>query len=286
MRKAIPQCETGHRFIMNLKSVNKSTKPKNLVQSIERVSMILDVLGEFPQGIGFGDLSTKVDLSKGTIHRLLSTLAYLDYVRQDTETKKYNLGFKLVELGNRLLSQIDFRTEARSFLVELAEDTKETVHLVILDQNEVLYIDKVESNSNPTGLRMASMLGARIPAHCCAVGKVLLAALPEEELEKMVRSKGLPKRTENTIIDLGKLKEHLQLVRENGYALDQEENEIGIHCVAAPIRDQRGEVIAAISISVPVSRIKASILRTELKNQVTETALRISRKIGYQGDLP
>ena len=271
---------------MNLKSVNKSTKPKNLVQSIERVSMILDVLGEFPQGIGFGDLSTKVDLSKGTIHRLLSTLAYLDYVRQDTETKKYNLGFKLVELGNRLLSQIDFRTEARSFLVELAEDTKETVHLVILDQNEVLYIDKVESNSNPTGLRMASMLGARIPAHCCAVGKVLLAALPEEELEKMVRSKGLPKRTENTIIDLGKLKEHLQLVRENGYALDQEENEIGIHCVAAPIRDQRGEVIAAISISVPVSRIKASILRTELKNQVTETALRISRKIGYQGDLP
>lgn len=286
MRKAIPQCETGHRFIMNLKSVNKSTKPKNFVQSIERVSMILDVLGEFPQGIGFGDLSTKVDLSKGTIHRLLSTLAYLDYVRQDTETKKYNLGFKLVELGNRLLSQIDFRTEARSFLVELAENTKETVHLVILDQNEVLYIDKVESNSNPTGLRMASMLGARIPAHCCAVGKVLLAALPEKELEKMISSKGLPKRTENTIIDFAKLKEHLQLVRENGYALDQEENEIGIHCVAAPIRDQRGEVIAAISISVPVSRIKASILRTELKNQVTETALRISRKIGYQGDLP
>jgi len=114
--------------------------------------------------------------------------------------------------------------------VDLAESTKETVHLVILDQNEVLYIDKVESNSNPTGLRMASMLGSRIPAHCSAVGKVLLAALPEKQLDRLVSSKGLPRLTENTITDLGKLKEHLELVRENGYALDKEENEIGIRC--------------------------------------------------------
>ena len=268
---------------MNLNFVTKSTKPKNLVQSVERVSVILDVLGRYPQGLSFGDLSTKVDLSKGTTHRLLSTLAFLGYVRQDAETKKYNLGFKLVELGNRLLSQIDFRTEARSFLVDLAESTKETVHLVILDQNEVLYIDKVESNSNPKGLRMASMLGSRIPAHCSAVGKVLLAALPEEKLIQLVSSKGLPRQTENTITDLGALKEHLKLVRKNGYALDKEENEIGIRCISAPIRDQRGEVIAAISISTPVSRVKTRILKTVLKDQVIGTALNISRKIGYQG---
>ena len=267
---------------MDLNTVSKKTKPKNLVQSIERVSVILDVLGEFPQGISFGDLSTKVDLSKGTIHRLLSTLAFLGYVRQDAQTKKYNLGFKLVELGNRLLSQIDFRTEARSFLVDLAESTKETVHLVILDQNEVLYIDKVESNSHPTGLRMASMLGSRIPAHCSAVGKVLLAALPEKQLDRLVSSKGLPRQTENTITDLGKLKEHLELVRKNGYALDKEENEIGIRCVSAPIHDQRGEVIAAISISVPASRMKAHVFKKKLKDQVIKTALNISRKIGYQ----
>jgi IclR family KDG regulon transcriptional repressor len=267
---------------MNLNFVTKSTKPKNLVQSVERVSMILDVLGRYPQGLSFGDLSTKVDLSKGTTHRLLSTLAFLDYVRQDAQTKKYHLGFKLVELGNRLLSQIDFRTEARSFMVDLAESTKETVHLVILDQNEVLYIEKVEASGHPTGLRMVSMLGSRIPAHCSAVGKVLLAALPEEKLEEIVSRQGLPRRTENTIIDLGKLKEALQLVRKKGYALDREENEIGIRCVAAPIYDQCGEVIAAISISTPVSRIKTQMLKTVLKDQVTETALNISRKIGYQ----
>jgi IclR family KDG regulon transcriptional repressor len=271
---------------MDLNTGTKRTKPKNLVQSIERVSVILDVLGEFPQGISFGDLSTKVDLSKGTIHRLLSTLAFLGYVRQDAETKKYNLGFKLVELGNRLLSQIDFRTEARSFLVDLSESTKETVHLVILDQNEVLYIDKVESKSNPTGLRMASMLGSRIPAHCSAVGKVLLAALPEEKLILLVSSKGLHRQTENTITDLGALKEHLKLVRKNGYALDKEENEIGIRCISAPIRDQRGEVIAAISISAPAGRMKADVLENKLKDQVIETAMNISTKIGYQGPYP
>ena len=283
MRNAVSQCEIGVGLFMDLNTVTKRTKPKNLVQSVERVSIIIDVLGEFPQGISFGDLSTKVDLSKGTTHRLLSTLAFLGYVRQDAQTKKYNLGFKLVELGNRLLSQIDFRTEAHSFLVDLAESTKETVHLVILDQNEVLYIDKVESNSHPTGLRMASMLGSRIPAHCSAVGKVLLAALPEKQLDRLVSSKGLPRQTENTITDLGKLKEHLELVRKNGYALDKEENEIGIRCVSAPIHDQRGVVIAAISISVPASRMKAHVFKKKLKDQVIVTALNISRKIGYQG---
>ena len=127
------------------------------------------------------------------------------------------------------------------------------------------------------------MLGSRIPAHCSAVGKVLLAALPEEKFKKIVSSKGLPRRTENTITDLEKLKAHLQIVKKNGCSFDNEENEIGIRCVAGPIRDQRGEVIAAISISVPASRVPSRVLKTALKNRVIETALNISRKIGYQG---
>ena len=266
---------------MDLNTVAKRTKPKNLVQSIERVSVILDVLGEYPQGISFGDLSTKVALSKGTIHRLLSTLAFLGYVRQDAQTKKYNLGFKLVELGNRLLSQIDFRTEARPFLVELADRTRETVHMVILEKYEVLYIDKVEASGHSSGLRMVSMLGARVPAHCCAVGKVLLAALAEEKITDLARVQGLARRTENTITDPVVLMDHLKRVRKNGYALDNEENEIGIRCVAAPIYNQVGEVIAAISLSVPAIRIKARELETELKDQVVQTAAKISQKLGY-----
>lgn len=263
------------------RSKNRS-KPSNLVQTIERVSLILDILGNSPHGISVGELSEKTGLPKGTTHRLLTSSAYFDIVRQDSVTKKYHLGFKLVELGNRLLGQLDFRTEARPYLKELAERTKETVHMVILDRNEGLYVDKVDAAEHSSGLRMVSSLGSRIPAHCSAVGKVLLASLSEEKLLNLVQEKGLPRRTENTITDFEKLKQHLQLIREQGYAFDNEENEKGIQCVGAPIIDQRGKVLAAISISVPCIRVNAATLQTTLKNHVTETAMKISMNMGYQ----
>jgi IclR family transcriptional regulator, KDG regulon repressor len=260
----------------------KAPRPNNVVQSIERVSIILDVLSKYPQGLSLGHVSGETGLNKGTAHRLLSSLAFLDYVRQDAETKKYCLGFKLVELGNRLLSQIDLRTEARPFLMELAERTKETVHLVILDRFEVLYVDKVEAVAQPTGLRMVSLLGSRIPAHCSAVGKVLLAALPEESVKEIAKKRAFPRRTKNTITDPAKLLEHLKHVKKKGFALDDEENEIGVRCVGAPIHDQRGDVIAAISISVPAIRIETLVLRTTFRDLVVQTALNISEKLGYQ----
>ena len=268
---------------MEAQLTEKSTRPKNVVQSLERAGMILEVLSQHSQGLRLRDLSQKVKLTKGTTHRLLSSLAYLDFIRQNPLNKHYLLSFKLVELGNRLLNQIDYRIEARPFLVELAERTRETAHMVILDQFEVLYIDKVEAVGNTTGLRMASMLGSRIPAHCSAVGKALLAFLPEKRLEELALTNGLPKKTENTITDLKKLKEHLELVRKRGYAVDNEENEIGIRCIGAPIRDQRGKVIAAISISVPASRMQSRAMETMLKDRVVETALKISNKLGFQG---
>ena len=262
------------------------SKPSNLVQTIERVSLILDILGNSPHGISVGELSEKTGFPKGTTHRLLTSSAYFDLVRQDPTTKKYHLGFKLVELGNRLLSQLDFRTEARPYLKDLAERTKETVHMVILDRNEGLYVDKVDAAEHASGLRMVSTLGSRIPAHCSAVGKVLLASLSEERLLSIVKDKGLPRRTENTITDVEELKKRLQLIREQGFAFDDEENEKGIQCVGAPIFDQRGKVLAAISISVPTIRVDKASLQTTLKAHLTDTATKISRKLGYQGLQP
>ena len=266
---------------MNKPKAQNRSKPRNLVQTIERTSLILDILGQSPQGLSIGELSEKTGLPKGTTHRLLTSLAYFDHVRQDSKTKNYHLGFKLVELGNRVLSQLDFRTEAHPFLIELSERTKETVHMVILDRSEVLYVDKVDAGQHAGGLRMASMLGSRMPTHCSAVGKVMLAFLPEKRLIEIVREKGLPRRTENTITDFEELKAHLQHIRKRGYALDDEENEKGIKCLAAPIRDQSGKVIAAISISVPGIRIRTDTLLTTYKDQVTETAVNISKKLGY-----
>src|SRR5512136_2649417 len=122
-----------------------NVRPNNLVQTIERASSILDILGQSPHGIAIRELSSRMHLPKGTTHRLLSSLSYFGYVRQDQNTKNYFLGFKLVELGNMLLGQLDLRKEAESFLRNLAERTKETVHLVILDGNEIVYLDKLET---------------------------------------------------------------------------------------------------------------------------------------------
>ncbi len=257
-------------------------KPSNLVQTIKRVSSILEALGQNPNGMSIRELSSKIHLPKGTIHRLLSSLSYFGYVRQDPKTRNYFLGLKLVELGNLLLSQLDLRKEAEPFLRDLAERTKETVHMVFLDRDEIVYIEKVELNHNPSGLKMASRIGLRNPAHSCAVGKVLLSYLPEEELDRIIKEKGLPKRTENTITDPQVLKAHLKTIRAQGYAVDDEENERGIRCVAAPVLNETGKPVAAISISGPAFRITKKVIQETLRKEVMETALKISKRLGYQ----
>jgi DNA-binding IclR family transcriptional regulator len=263
-------------------STYQTSKPNNLVQTIERASSILDILGQSPQGISIRELSTKIKLPKGTTHRLLSSLSYFGYVRQDPKTRNYLLGLKLVELGQLLLGQLDLRKEAEPFLRDLAERTKETVHLVFLDRNEIVYIDKVETEQNSSGLKMASRVGLRNPAHSSAVGKVLLAHFPEEELKNFIKEKGLAKRTENTIIDPTQLKDHLKLVRAQGYAIDDEENEKGIRCVAAPIYNEVGKTVAAISISGPAFRITKKVIQESLKKEVMETALKVSQRLGFR----
>ena len=149
-------------------------KPNNLVQTIERVSLILDRVGQNPQGMSIRDLSTGLKLPKGTIHRLLSSLSYFGYIRQDQETKSYFLGLKLMELNAQLANQLDLRKVAESILRDLAEKTKQTAHMVILDRNEVVYIEKIETQQPAGGLKMASRVGFRNPVHSSAVGKVLL----------------------------------------------------------------------------------------------------------------
>lgn len=272
-----------HYFVIwnNRVSANQNLKPSNLVQTIERASSILDILGQSSQGISIRELSAKLKLPKGTSHRLLSSLSYFGYVRQDPKTRDYFLGFKLVDLGQLLLSQLDLRKEAEPFLRDLAEKTKETVHMVFLDRGEIVYIDKVELDHNPSGLRMASRVGLRNPAHSSAVGKVLLAHLPEEELNGLIKEKGLPKRTDHTITDPVQLKEHLKAVRTQGYAVDDEENERGIRCVAAPIYNETGRAVAAISISVPAFRVTKKVVQETLKKEVMETAFKISQRLGF-----
>jgi DNA-binding IclR family transcriptional regulator len=259
------------------------TRPGNLIQTVERVSLILDRVGQNPQGVSIKELSAGLKLPKGTIHRILSSLCYFGYVRQDPETKNYSLGLKLMELSALLGSQLDLRRVAEPVLRDLVETTGEAAHMVILDRNEIVYIDKIEAKQMPGGLVMSSRVGARNPAHSCAVGKVLLSHLSEEALEGLIREKGLSPRTANTITDPRLLREHLQAVRRQGYAIDEEENERGIRCLAAPIFDGRGRPVAAISVSGPAVRVTKKIIQDVFKREVMKAAAEISRRLGFKG---
>ena len=266
------------KFIPN----QKRSKPSNIVQSIEKAAEILDKLKRYPEGASLGEISHDVDQSKGTVHRLLATLTYLDFVRQDPVTKNYRLGFKLCELGNIVLGQLDLRNAARPFLDDLANRVRETVHLVVLDYDEALYIDKVEIRRKQSGLQMVSRIGGRIPLHSTSVGKILLASLPNETIDGIITSKGLVRKTANTITDPDVLKRHLEIVKKEGVAFDNEENEAGVRCVAATIFDMKGAVAASVSISGPAIRVSEDDIRNQLQNEIRKTAMEISKALGYQ----
>jgi IclR family KDG regulon transcriptional repressor len=261
-------------------------KPTNLIQTIERVSLILDRVGQHPEGMTIRDLSTDLKLPKGTIHRILSSLSYFGYIRQNRETKNYFLGFKLMELTSLLGNQLDLRKVAEPILRDLAESTRETVHMVVLDANEIVYIDKIETEQVTGGLKMSSRVGSRNPVHSCAVGKVLASHLSEEELDHLILEKGLPQRTTNTIANATAFKEHLKIVRTQGYAIDDEENERGIRCLAAPIFGEKGRPEAAISVSGPAFRVTKKIAQETLRKKVVQAALDISQRLGFNEGAP
>jgi len=202
-------------------------------------------------------------------------------VEQEPNNQRYQLGLKVIELGMAKLHQMDLAREATPYLKELVNQCNETVHLGVLEEGEVLYLAKEESSQT---IRMISYVGKRAPLHCTALGKVLLAYLSAEERKEILGEKVLPRLTENTITDKKELEKELSKVREQGFALDREENEKDIRCVAAPIRNYQGEVIAAISISSPIFRIDKNA-QSDLKEALLETSKEISKRLGYNDKL-
>ncbi|EOC99913.1 IclR family transcriptional regulator [Caldisalinibacter kiritimatiensis] len=251
---------------------------KEVVQSVDRALTILEVLSDYEAGLGITEISEKIQLHKSTIHRLLSTLIYKGYVEQDEKTSKYKLTLKLFELSNKNIEKIDVLSVAKPFLKELVEKANEAVHLVVLDGTDIVYIDKVESKNT---IRMHSKIGKRSPVYCTAVGKSILAHLTDNEIVKIWNDSIIKKFTDYTITDLETLKKELELIKESGYAVDNEENELGVRCVGAPIFDYRGDVCSAISVSGPTMRITKDKVE-ELGKLVIEYSQKISEKLGYK----
>lgn len=258
--------------------VNNDEKSVRFIQSVKRAMTIMEYIAKKGNLAGITEISHGLDLSKSTVHGLVSTLEQMDYLQQDSQTGEYSLGMKLFELGQIVYSGMDLRVSARPFLQQLVDKHQETVHLAVLSKCDVVYIDKVDSNQS-VGIR--SQIGGRNPAYCTGVGKALLAGMSAEKLDKIIEDIDFHKFTEKTITDPELLKKHLAQVRKNGYAMDVEEIEIGLVCVAAPIRNHQGKVIAAISLSGPVSRMQEERLPV-IQADILMAGKNISKQLGYK----
>jgi len=246
------------------------------VQSLTRGLSLLTGLAAERYGISLTDLAQRVTLAPSTAHRLLKSLERLRFVYQDEESARWHVGVEAFAVGTAFLRDRDFVGLARRFMRRLMEESGESVNLAVLDAGEVLSLSQVECRQV---VRALTDPGGRVPAHCSGVGKALLAELPAAELATILRRHGLPRLTANTIDSAARLKQELSLVRRRGYALDDEEQAVGLRCVAAAIHDEYGEPLAALSLSGPKARLTDERI-PELGELVRRYATEITGALG------
>jgi len=250
--------------------------PAPLSSIIKALKVLETFSGEEPER-GVTEISDLLKIHKSSISRIIGTLALRGFLEKNPLTGKYRLGFKLVDLGNRVLGHYDLRDHAAPFMVDLAKKTNEIIHLSILDKGEIIYLDKKGEGQT---LTVATKIGGRSPAHACGMGKVLLSGLSPEELTKFLPSP-LTQFTPKTITKLPKLLRELDRIRKSGVAVDDEESFLGIRCVAAPIHGSQGRIEAALSITAPKQRMGQERME-ELKREVIETAQAISKRVAVE----
>ena len=249
------------------------------VQVLDRALAALEILAARSSECGLAELCTELKLHKSTVHRLMMVLEQHRLVVKSPETGRYRLGLKLFELGSKALDGIDLRGRARRYLDHLQEDFGETVFFCILDEGQVFYVEKVESESS---VRTACTVGSRAPAYCTAVGKAMLAELPESEVARIIRRWGLKPFTPKTLTTASALKAELKAVRARGYAIDDEEKEEGLRCVGAAVRSNSGIPVAAMSISGPAFRMTRERV-PEVARALMRAAGDLSAELGYRG---
>lgn len=238
---------------------------------------VLCMIGDEKTPPLFSRLQTLTSLPKGTLHRILKALILEGFVRYEPKDKTYHLGLRLLSLAYQALEDLDLREIARGSLVHLRDLTGEAVHLAIRDNIKAVYIDVAESTH---AVGPIAKIGSSSAFHNSAAGKAIAANLPSKEQSEIIEHLEMTKSTSATITSRRKLRAHLEEVRKRGYALNEEEETVGIHGIAAPIFGHRGDVVASICITIPSYRFDASKL-TSYGKAVAETANSVSRQMGY-----
>ena len=270
MNRSVSLSEEGRE---NIEGANSAPMNTTFVNGLA----LLEALALANEPMGVTELGRALQLNKSMVHRLLRTLAAHGYVHNVGGTGRYEITLKLWELGVAVVNKLDVKSVAIEAMKQLVGATGETAHLSILNQGEVIFIDKVDS---PQPVRAYASIGGRAPAYCVSAGKVLIAFGPPSLVDALARD--LRSYTAHTITDPDELKRELERVRQNGYAVNYGEWNAGVGGVAAPIRDSGGQVIAALGMSAPLDRLKTRPIE-QFATHVVEAANAISARMGWGG---
>jgi DNA-binding IclR family transcriptional regulator len=246
--------------------------------AVERALILLRYIVESADGLSIREASRDLGYSPGTVQKLVNALHAQGYVVQDETTERYHLGPDAVQLGLAALSRLEIRRIAGPHMEALSDESGETIFLAVPHGDRVIYVEKVVSSQD---VRVDAPLGISRPYNCTAVGKVLLAGMSDREFERLAAAGAFEKRTERSITQVDALRAEMQHIREQGWARDSEEYVLGAGCVAAPVFDHTGRVIAALTVSGPAKRIEENLSR--IIPLVTDRALSISQHMGYLG---
>ncbi len=246
------------------------------VQALDRAFAVLDLLGESDVPLGLAQVASSLQLHKSTAHRFLMVLERHRMVER-TGNGKFRLGLRLFDFGNRAIEQYDLRERAQPHLRRLVSETEETAHLALLEAARVIYIDKIEPARS---VRMITRIGASNPVHCTSVGKAILAFLPEDRAEEVIRRTRFERFTPRTIASADALRAEMEKTRKRGYAVDDEEFEEGLRCIAVPVLDAQRQPVAAVSVSGPSFRVTAQKLPS-IANHLVQCVRGISADMGY-----
>ncbi len=255
-------------------------KRKYNITALQRGLRLLQLFTQSERGLTTMQVARLSGLPVSTVHRFLVNLEYSGFLNCSA-AGVYHLGLACFAVGQAALGQLDIRRLSLPYLLDLNQQTRETIHLTVRHGLAAVYVEKIDS---PEQLRIHSRIGAAVPLYCTAVGKVMLAFMPEEEREQVLRHLDLKRMTANTVGSLQELQTELQRVRKNGYACDLEEHELHIRCIAAPIRNHIGAVQSSLSITAPVVRMPVARLR-QLAPLIREAGRRISTELGYQAGI-
>ncbi len=252
-------------------------------QSLERGLSILSSFNSDRPLIGVSELSRDLELSRSTTHRYIATLAQLGYLQQDPESKRYRLGPRVLDLGFSAINSMDLREIAAPFLRELSDETGYTVNLAILDGIDVVYIERCRTaRPGQRDIDLNLHVGARLPAYCTAIGKAILAFIPESRLDEIIDRIEFVPRGPNTLTSPGAFREELARIRESGIAVNNEELAYGLRSIAAPIHSHAGEVVAALNLAVHRTMVAMDELIANYGPAVSRTARDISLGMGHR----